>query len=284
MNIVRYLDPQGPRWGWLNGERVVPLKSGPIDAGLDLNGLFARARRQRDEGIAGDFGQPLAGLSLLAPIEPTSTVYCVGINYKAHASEAGRDLPPYPSLFLRRHGSLVGAGQPLHAPTVSEQLDFEGELALVIGSGGRNIAIADATAHVGAYTCLNDGSVRDFQRHSVTAGKNFEASGACGPWLVSADDIANPQDLQLRTRVNGIEMQSANTGQLIYPIATLISYISQFAHLRPGDVISTGTPEGVGAARKPPLWLKAGDRVAIEISGIGTLENQVLAIESGNGD
>jgi 2-keto-4-pentenoate hydratase/2-oxohepta-3-ene-1,7-dioic acid hydratase in catechol pathway len=279
MKIVRYLSSDGPRWGWVHDDRIMPLGRGQGDhSPHQLEWLVGRAHPQRAAGVANDAGLPLAAATLLAPIEPTATVYCVGLNYHAHATEAGRDLPPHPSLFVRRHASLVGAGQSLHSPANSEQLDFEGELALVIGKGGRHIAAPEALAHVGAYTCFNDGSVRDFQRHSVTAGKNFEASGACGPWLVSADEIADPADLHLATRVNGVEMQSASTGQLIYPIATLISYVSSFAQLRPGDVIATGTPEGVGAARKPPRWLRPGDRVEVEISGIGTLENRVAVV------
>ncbi|MEO8542654.1 MAG: fumarylacetoacetate hydrolase family protein [Burkholderiaceae bacterium] len=275
MRIVAYMDGAVPAWGWLRDDNILPLQVNFDGSSLDLLALFAQARAHAANASTTQRGRALADTILLAPIAPGATVYCVGINYKAHAGEAGRELPSNPSLFLRRPSSLVGAGQPLRRPIDSVQLDFEGELALVIGRAGRHIATADAMQHVAAYTCFNDGSVRDFQRHSVTAGKNFEASGACGPWLTSADEVTDPGDLRLRTRVNGVEMQLANTSQLIYPVATLISYVSCFAQLRPGDVIATGTPEGVGAARNPPQWLAPGDQVSIEISGVGRLDNPV---------
>lgn len=277
MRIVCYRDGDTPAWGWLRDAEIVPLAPGRGGATFDMQALFAQARAQAADASQVHETLPLAAATLLAPIAPGATVYCVGINYQAHAGEAGRELPPQPSIFLRRQSSLVGAGQPLRRPLDSVQLDFEGELALVIGRGGRHIATADALQHIAAYTCFNDGSVRDFQKHSVTAGKNFEASGACGPWLTSADAIADPGDLQLRTWVNGVEMQAANTSQLIFSPAALISYVSRFAQLHPGDMIATGTPEGVGAARKPPQWLAPGDRVSIDIGGVGRLENPVLA-------
>lgn len=274
MRIVRYLDGSTPAWGWLWNDTIVPLGRDGVGSPFDLLALFEQARAAN--GSTPQQGRALADTTLLAPIAPAATVYCVGINYKAHAGEAGRELPPNPSIFLRRQASLVGAGQPLRRPVDSNQLDFEGELAIVIGRGGRHIAAADAMEHVAAYTCINDGSVRDFQRHSVTAGKNFEASGACGPWLTSADEVKDPGDLRLRTCVNDVQMQSANTSQLIYSPAVLISYVSRFARLHSGDLIATGTPEGVGAARNPPLWLVPGDRVSIEISNVGRLDNPVV--------
>ncbi len=274
MRIVRYLDAGVPAWGWLRQDLILPLAREGADLRFDLSALFAQAQAQAAAGGAQP-GRALADASLLPPLVPGATVYCVGINYPAHAGEAGRDLPPNPSLFVRRQASLVGSGQPLRRPVDSVQLDFEGELALVIGRGGRHIAPADALRHVAAYTCFNDGSVRDFQRHSVTAGKNFEASGACGPWLTSADEVADPGALRLSTHVNGEPMQSANTGEMVFPLAVLISYVSRFAQLRSGDLIATGTPQGVGAARNPPRWLVAGDRVSVEIEGVGRLDNPV---------
>lgn len=284
VKLIRYAGASGPAWGLLLQEdRVAPLDDDGGSPPLSFEAVFERARSISAGRTESRAPAPLATLALLAPVHPAATVYCIGLNYKAHVAEAGRELPPYPSVFLRRHASLVGHGAPLQRPQASEQLDFEGELALVIGRGGRAITEADATAHIAAYTCFNDGSVRDYQRHSLAAGKNFERSGACGPWLVSADSIADPARLTLTTHVNGVEMQRASTGELIYPIATLVSYVSRFARLRPGDVIATGTPEGVGALRSPPRWLVAGDRVAVAITGIGTLDNPVVAGESGQG-
>lgn len=279
MKIIRYALAGRTQWGVVQGAQVQPLAVEDESAGFEQVLVKALAQAQAHEhGAAGGAGAdalPLAGVTLLPPLMPLATVYCVGINYKAHASEAGRELPPYPSLFIRRQASLIGSGQVLAYPEGSEQYDFEGELALVIGKGGRHIAPEDALGHVAAYTCLNDGSARDFQKHSVTAGKNFERSGACGPWLVTADEVGDAGDLQLVTRLNGKEMQRASTSQLIYPISTLVSYVSRFAQLQPGDVISTGTPEGVGAARTPPVWMQPGDRILVEIERVGLLENTV---------
>lgn len=280
MKILRYNHAGQTGWGVVSGERIQPLHG--VSGRADFTAVL-HAAAQASGATLGDpaQGPALTSVELLPPLTPTATVYCVGINYRAHASEAGREAATHPSIFIRRQASLVGAGQALVSPEGSTQFDFEGELALVIRSAGRHIAPEDSWRHVAAYTCLNDGSVRDFQKHSVTAGKNFEHSGACGPWLVTADEIPDAGQLTLVTRLNGQEMQRASTSQLIHPIAQLVSYVSRFAHLQPGDVISTGTPEGVGAARTPPVWMKAGDRIEVEISHVGTLGNPVRA---GNGD
>lgn len=274
MKILRYTHAGQSGWGLVLGERVLPLNA--VSDTADFTAVLHAAAHTLGTA-SGDPAQGLAlsSLQLLPPLTPTATVYCVGINYRAHASEAGREAAAHPSIFIRRQASLVGAGQALASPEGSTQFDFEGELALVIRSAGRHIAPDDAWRHIAAYTCLMDGSVRDFQKHSVTAGKNFEHSGACGPWLVTADEIPDAGQLILVTRLNGQEMQRAPTSQLIHPVAQLVSYVSSFAHLQPGDVISTGTPEGVGAARTPPVWMKPGDRIEVEISQVGTLRNHV---------
>ncbi|QHE84536.1 fumarylacetoacetate hydrolase family protein [Hydrogenophaga sp. BPS33] len=275
MKIVRYNHSNRAAWGVVQDERIVPLQGLPDTANF-AEVLLAAGQAAGDALDQRPRGLPLlSSVELLPPLTATAMVYCVGINYRAHANEAGRELPPHPSLFIRRQASLVGAHQALEYPQGSTQFDFEGELALVIGRTGRHIAPDEAWRHIAAYTCLNDGSVRDFQKHSVTAGKNFEGSGACGPWLVSTDEVPDPNNLTLVTRLNGQEMQRANTSQLIYPIAQLVSYVSRFARLLPGDVISTGTPEGVGAARTPPVWMKPGDHIEVEIAGIGVLGNPV---------
>ncbi len=166
-------------------------------------------------------------------------------------------------------------GGTLTAPTVSEQFDYEGELALVVGRGGAGIAAGDALRHVAGYTCFNDGSVRDYQKHSVWAGKNFAASGAWGPWVVTADEIPDPARLTLCTRLNGEEVQRSSIGRMFFPVPAIIAYISSVTPLLPGDVIATGSPEGSGATRNPPRFLRSGDRLEIEIEGIGTLANRV---------
>ncbi len=215
-------------------------------------------------------------VTFLPPLAAGARIFCIGINYRAHASETGRDMPAQPSIFTRTAQSVVGHGQPLQRPTVSSQMDYEGELAVVIGRRGRNLQRSDAMDLVAGYTCFNDGSIRDFQKHSVTAGKNFDASGACGPWIVTADELPDPSALLLVTRLNGTEVQRSGTDCLIYPIDQILAYLSRITELRPGDIVATGTPAGVGALREPPLWMKPGDRVEVEIGGIGILQNPVV--------
>jgi 2-keto-4-pentenoate hydratase/2-oxohepta-3-ene-1,7-dioic acid hydratase in catechol pathway len=209
---------------------------------------------------------------------PAAKFLCIGINYRPHMLEMGRDLPEYPVVFVRFASSFVGHREPLIRPRASQKFDFEGELAVVIGKRARHVPRARALDHVAGFSCLNDGSVRDFQRHSgqFTPGKNFVASGAMGPWIVTRDEISDPAGLSLETRLNGEVVQSESTGELIFGIAELIEYISIWTELMPGDVIATGTPGGVGAGREPPLWMKDGDQIEVEISGIGCLSNPVV--------
>ena len=203
-------------------------------------------------------------------------ILCVGVNYRPHIEEMGREVPDYPVVVVRFPSSLVGDGEPLIRPRVSEKYDFEGELAVVIGKPARHVKRDDALGHVAGYCCFMDGSVRDWQRHTgqFTAGKNFERSGAIGH-MVPAADIEDPAALELTTRVNGEVMQKGSVADLVFDIPTLLEYCSTFAELSPGDVIATGTPGGVGAARTPPVWLKDGDLVEVEISGLGVLSNPV---------
>jgi 2-keto-4-pentenoate hydratase/2-oxohepta-3-ene-1,7-dioic acid hydratase in catechol pathway len=210
---------------------------------------------------------------------PAARFLCIGINYRPHMQEMGREAPAHPVVFVRFASSLVGHEAPLCKPDASEQFDFEGELAVVIGKRARNVRRENALDVVAGYGCFNDGSVRDFQRHSgqFTPGKNFPRSGAFGPWVVTRDEIPDPQALRLETRLNGAVVQSACTGELIFGIAELIEYISIWTELVPGDVIVTGTPGGVGAGRKPPLWMRSGDQIEVEISGLGCLSNPVTA-------
>lgn len=210
------------------------------------------------------------------PLLPDASVYCIGLNYKSHVEEVARELPPQPSVFVRVHGSLVGHGRPMVRPTVSDHFDYEGELAVVIGRPAKHVSEDHAWSHVAGFTCFNDGSVRDFQKHSVTAGKNFEASGACGPFIVTLDEVANREKLALTTRLNGTVVQQSDTSMLIYSIPRILSYLSSIVQLRTGDVIATGTPAGVGARRTPPLWMKAGDRIEVEIDGVGLLSNEIV--------
>ena len=218
----------------------------------------------------------LSEITFLPVIPKPEKILCAGINYRSHAAEMSRELPKQPSMFIRFADTLVGHGGQLIRPKVSDHFDFEGELALVIGKGGRHIAAERALEHVAGYTCFVDGSVRDYQKFSVTSGKNFPGTGPFGPWLVTTDEIPDPGRLTLTTRLNGKEVQRSATDLLIYSIPQIITFCSDFTALTPGDVISTGTPEGVGHSRKPPLWMKPGDTLEVEITGIGALRASIV--------
>ncbi len=213
----------------------------------------------------------------LLPITDPAKILCVGSNYRRRAPQAAREQPAHPSIFVRFADSLVGHGEPTLRPFASEQLDYEAELAVVVGRSARHVRPEDALAYVAGYACFAENSVRDFQRHAtqVTAGKTFHASGAFGPWFVSADEVPDPTRLEVIGRLNGVEMQRDSVSHMVFPIADLIAYISTFTPLEPGDVIVTGTPAGVGVGRKPPVYLKPGDVFEVEIPGVGLLRNPV---------
>jgi len=221
-----------------------------------------------------------ADVQFLPPILAPEKILCVGINYRDHAAESSQaDEPKFPSLFARFPSSQVGHRQPIVAPAISEKFDYEGELAVVIGQSAWRVSRGDALRCVAGYSCFAENSVRDFQNHGrqVTAGKNFLASGAFGPWITSADEVGDPASLTLTTRLNGEVVQHAALSSLIFPVDALIAYISQFTRLMPGDVIATGTPAGVGALRSPPLWMKPGDFLEVDIPRVGLLQNRVAA-------
>jgi len=275
MRFVSYEYRDGVKVGAVIDNGIIDLS----DAGESLKSVLATGPLDNLTKVV-ESRAPTADLDhvvLHQVIPDAGRVICVGKNYHDHAKEMGGEAPTKPNLFMRTPQSLVGHHQSVVKPRLSEQYDYEGELAVIIGRGGRHIPEDKALSHVAGYSCFLDGSVRDFQKHSFTAGKNFDSSGACGPWLVPAAEIADPQALRLVTRVNGEVLQDASTGDMIHSVASLISYISQFTHLEPRDVIATGTPAGVGAGRSPPLWLKPGDEVEVEIEAIGTLANTVKA-------
>jgi 2-keto-4-pentenoate hydratase/2-oxohepta-3-ene-1,7-dioic acid hydratase in catechol pathway len=220
----------------------------------------------------------LADVRFLPVIPDAGKLLCVGVNYMPHIREMGRERPEYPVIFVRFQDSLVGHERPLVRPQASERFDYEGELAVVIGKRARHVRRDRALDYVAGYSCFNDGSIRDFQRHSVqwTPGKNFHHSGSFGPWLVTADELPDPTQLHLTTRLNGAVVQDEDVAQLCFDIPYLIEYCSTWTQLEPGDVLVTGTPGGVGAGRTPPLWMKAGDTVEVDISGIGVLRNEVI--------
>jgi len=254
---------------------------GVIDLGAGLRGLKRVLGELTD--LAGMTGRKpdwrLEELTLLPVIPDPDKILCVGLNYRAHAQETGNPLPEKPMIFARFANSQVGHGQPLLRPAASAKLDFEGELAVVIGRRCRNVTRAEAASVIAGYACYNDGSVRDFQRHSTqyTPGKNFPATGGFGPWLVTLDEAGDIRQATLTTRLNGTAVQHSRLDDMIFDVPALIEYCSTWTELAPGDVLSTGTPSGVGAARKPPLWLKPGDVVEVDISCVGVLRNPVAA-------
>ena len=214
----------------------------------------------------------------LQPITKPGRIVCVGINYASRPGEHQTDRPKYPSLFYRTPLAQVGHGENLMRPPESVQFDYEGEIAIVIGKRGRRIPAASARDYIAGYSCFNEGSVRDWMKHgvyNVTAGKNFEASGAFGPWIATPDEIRDPHDMAIRTRINGELRQNDTTANMIFKFEELIAYISTYTTLEPGDIIVTGTPVGAGVRFDPPIWLKAGDVVEIEVEGVGVLRNEV---------
>lgn len=224
-------------------------------------------------------GEPLDGARFAPPVPRPGAIWCVGLNYEDHRIETGKAKADYPTLFTRFPVCLAGHGEALLRPRVSEKLDYEGEFAVVIGKPGRHIPEDRALDHVAGYSCFDDASVRDYQAHSTQfgPGKNFYRTGGFGPWIVSADEIPDPQALSIETRLNGEVVQQSHTSRMTYPVRELIAYLSRITPLLPGDVIATGTPSGVGVARKPPLYLKPGDLVEVEIERVGTLRNPVEA-------
>lgn len=221
---------------------------------------------------------PLANLKFL-PVNPRldMRMFALGWAYKAHQLEAGKEDLLHPNMFSKHPQSLVGHNQPIVLPKVSDRFDFEGEVAIMIGKAGRHIAVKDAMSHIAGYSIVMDGSLRDYQKHSVTAGKNFDASSSFGPWLVTRDEIDDPKSMVLTTRLNGAVMQHSGFDLMAWDLAELVHYISGICRLEPGDVISTGTPGGVGHRRDPQIFMKAGDVLEVEVTPLGILRNQVVA-------
>lgn len=276
MKLARFKHQNQDRWGLIQGDTAIALDGvwPSLDAGLSQGWQALRDATGRPEAVA----VPISDLKWLPPVEAHSKILCVGLNYGRHVSETGKAKTSFPSLFLRHRDSFVGHESAIVKPACSEQFDFEGELVVVIGREGRHIDQAQAMEYVAGYTCMGENSVRDFQKHTaqVTAGKNFDQSGSLGPWITAASGIPDPSALQLRTRLNGQTMQDASLSELIFPIPELIAYISTFCVLRPGDLIATGTPEGIGFRREPPVFMKADDVLEIDIAGLGTLRTPVI--------
>jgi 2-keto-4-pentenoate hydratase/2-oxohepta-3-ene-1,7-dioic acid hydratase in catechol pathway len=258
---------------------------GVIDAGARLAGKFTDLRAVLRAGALDQLKSLEAlepdcaeeDISYLPVIPNANKILCVGSNYMGHIKETGRDVPSHPVLFTRFADSMVGHGQPLIRPRVSEHFDYEGELAVIIGKTARHVSCDDAMDYVAGYSCCNEGSVRDYQYHTIqfTAGKNFYRSGGFGPWMVTSDEQSDPTQFHLQTRLNGDVLQDAPVSDLCFDIPHLIEYCSIWTPLAPGDVLVTGTPGGVGRVRKPPIWMKPGDIVEVDIRGVGILRNTI---------
>lgn len=279
MKLVSFERGGKSGFGLVVGDGVVDLVRALGGRYPDLKSLLAAGalgEARECSASAPDFA--LADATLLPVIPDPGKIWCVGLNYGDHVQETGRQVTEQPVFFLRVADSQVGHGQPILRPRESARLDYEGEIAVVIGKGGRRIAEADAWKHIAGYACYNDASVRDWQMHTSqwVPGKNFWRTGGFGPWLVTADEIPAGTLMTLVTRLNGTEVQRATTAMMIHDIPRQIAYASTVAPLRPGDVIVTGTPGGVGAKRNPPLWMKAGDVVEVEVDCIGVLRNPVV--------
>jgi len=281
MRLASFTIQGQPSYGAVVDDGVVDLHrrfGGRFPSLLDL--LRGHALAEAMAALAGARADyPLSDVSLLPPVTAPEKILCIGINYANRNKDYDdADVPKYPSMFFRAPGSLAGHGQAIVRPKVSQQLDYEGEIAIVIGREGRHISRQDALAHIAGVTLCNEGTVRDWLRHgkfNVTQGKNFDASGSMGPWIATTDEIDLARPLHLTVRVNGDVTQDDTTANMIFPIPDLIAYVTTFMTLKPGDVIVTGTPVKLGPRSEPPRWLRPGDVVEITVPGIGTLRNQV---------
>jgi 2-keto-4-pentenoate hydratase/2-oxohepta-3-ene-1,7-dioic acid hydratase in catechol pathway len=282
MRLASFTIRGRPSYGAVSGDGIVDLRvrfGGRFASLLDLlRGHGLEEAKATVAGVRVDY--PLSDVTLLPPVTAPEKILCIGINYANRNKDYNEaEIPKYPSMFFRVPGSLVGHGQAIVRPKVSEQFDYEGEIAIVIGLEGRHIARDAALAHIAGMTLCNEGSVRDWLRHgkfNVTQGKNFDASGSMGPWMVTADEIDLTKPLQLTVRVNGEITQDDTTANMIFSFADLIAYVTTFMTLRPGDVIVTGTPVKLGERPDPPRWLKPADVVEISVPEIGTLRNDVV--------
>lgn len=279
MKLISFLRDGEASFGCVTDQGVVDLGRLMGGDARDIRELLARDLVPAAKELAGKATShvSLGDLTQLPVIPYPGKILCVGLNYHDHVAETGRAVTDHPTIFMRTPESQAAHEQDLLIPAESSQLDFEGEIALVMGKRGRRVTREEAHGHVAGYACYNDGSARDWQARTTqwTSGKNFPRTGAFGPWMVTADEIPFGTVLELRTRLNGAQMQRASTTQLIHGLADLVSHISTFTTLEPGDVIVTGTPGGVGFKRTPPVFLQPGDVVEVEVSGIGILRNRV---------
>jgi acylpyruvate hydrolase len=286
MKIVAFEGQGGARLGAVEGDQVVDLNAADSKLPTDLGEFLAKnngdTRTLDDIAKRAPAGahKPLADLTYRLPVGRPGKILCLGLNYLEHVKEGpNRDnIPKFPTIFMRGLTSLVSHGQPIIRPQVTETLDYEAEMILVVGKRAKHLTAANALSCIAGYSCGNEGSVREFQRKTTQwdMGKNFDRTGGFGPWLVTAEELPpGAKGLKIESRLNGAVMQSDNTDNMMFPIVEMLVYITQGMTLEPGDVIFTGTPSGVGHARKPPVWMKNGDVCEIEIAGIGVLRNPI---------
>jgi 2-keto-4-pentenoate hydratase/2-oxohepta-3-ene-1,7-dioic acid hydratase in catechol pathway len=287
MKIVAFEGQGGPHLGVVEDAQVVDLQA--VDPKVPCNlGEWLR-KNNGDTKSLGELAKkapasarkPLSSITYALPVAHPGKIICLGLNYLEHVKEGSQrdNIPKFPTIFMRGLTSMVPHGQPIIRPQVSEQLDYEAELILVVGKRAKHLTAANATSCIAGYSCGNEGSVREYQRKTTqwAMGKNFDRTGGFGPWLVTADELPDAaKGLKIQSRLNGNVMQSDNTDNMMFPIVEMLVYITQGLTLEPGDVIFTGTPSGVGHARKPnPVWMKAGDTIEVEIERVGTLRNPI---------
>lgn len=270
---------QGRPGAVTSGNSVVDLSSLGFASLLEVIEAGDAGRQKIDAYVSGHPGTSLDRLRLLAPIPKPRKLICVGLNYRDHAEETGQEIPKVPTIFNKFATAVIAPGDPIVLPKVSTSPDYEAEFAFVIGKGGRHVQPEDWAEHIFGYTIVNDVSARDFQRATSQwlMGKTFDTFAPIGPWIVTKDEIPDPHALDIRMEINGEILQDSNTKHLIFKIPELVAYLSSVFTLEPGDIVSTGTPSGVGAARKPPRWLRPGDDVRVLIPAIGELRNPVVS-------
>jgi acylpyruvate hydrolase len=287
MKIVGFEAEGGLRLGMVEGDQVIDLQAVDAKVPADLGAVLAA--NNGDLKSLGDIAKrapasarrPLKGLKFGLPVAKPGKILCLGLNYLEHVKEGTQrdNIPKFPTIFMRCLTSMVPHEQPIIRPKVSEQLDYEAELMLIVGKRAKHLTMANATSCIAGYSCSNEGSVREFQRKTTQwdMGKNFDRTGGFGPWMVTADELPDAgKGLKIESRLNGTVMQSDNTDNMMFPVADMLVYVTQGMTLEPGDIIFTGTPSGVGHARKPnPIWMKNGDTCEIEVEGIGVLRNPI---------
>jgi acylpyruvate hydrolase len=284
MKFIGFAGASGARLGVVEGDRVVDLQAVDPRIPGDLGELLARENGdlkgvgERVRNAPAATRLPLADIRFALPVARPGKIICLGLNYLEHVKEGTNKVPDFPTIFMRCRTSLAPHQSALLRPLVSEQFDYEAELVAVIGRRGKHIKAADALSYVAGYSCFNEGSVRNFQRRTTQwdMGKNFDRTGGFGPWMVTADELPpGGKCLRIQSRINGQVLQDDNTKNMMFPVAETIADVSQAMTLEPGDILVTGTPSGVGYPRTPPLWMKEGDTVEVEIEGVGILRNSI---------